>query len=1087
MRCFFPVFFFCCCTSIISGQGVYQLWGSTPFGGASGIGSIYSLDSAGNNFKNRYSFPAINPGGEMNGSKLLFLNGKYYGFHASASGYYDLFEWDPITNIYVKKIDLGSYSGTTSKVCELSSFGGKIYGLISRPKKYGSGGIFEWDPVSNIFSFKHYFKQATGYSTDGGLTLLGGKFYGMTTTGGINNSGVIFEWDPATSIYVKKIDLGGTIEGFPKGRLVLFDNKFYGIAQGNMGYIIFQWDPVTNNFVKKVNLQDAGISDRVEQDLVEVNGIFYGVTTVDLSANNGGSIFEWNPATNICTKRKELFPIGLDCKGRLTWFNNKFYGTTERGGSEDLGVLFTWDPFSNILEKKIDFSNTNGVGIRPSNSLTLDQNGKMYGATRGGYITGNALAEKSTFFEYNPTTNTVILKININEDIKNGKWPLGQLAHFKGKLHGVTGFGGTNEGGVLFSWHSDTGFIKHKDFSSEDAIGSPPIGGLSEWNNKLFGITFSSAVQPDNPGGIFQWDPLSNVIIPKAAGGHGRSIRREGLTLINGKFYGLNSEPGYSIFEWDPQTSLVTNKVGFSADADREEAVTMNAYNGKIYGVIYTSITHPLGGIFEWDPGTNAYFFRHEMSIENGSFPYGDLTEFNGKLYGLASQGGVNDEGVIFEWDPATNTYSKRFDMSVATGSRPQSGLTLNGLKFIGTTTEGGSFNKGVVFEWDPITNIYLIKHHFNGLDGAQPINNDLIRMPALVSRGIPGTCTSPLSVVIDNSNNTKWVGLTDENGDVVAEIRANGNNLGLVNYQLYVHNGAVREDASGKLYLNRNLTITPAIQPSTPVEIRFYITEKEFQTLRTATNSFGQSSGINTINDVGFFKNGSSCSGGIQAAAVVLPAVASGYEDGYVLTASISSFSSFYFANKAFTVLPLRMIGFNIKERDEDAILEWTTDLEVGIKGFVIERSIDGQVFHTLSDQAATGGLGRSTYQFIDIKALNIAAERLYYRLKILNDNDHYSYSDVIIISLRKKQIDLLLYPNPTRNNPTLFIHVEKRQSIQLTLVDNVGRLVYRQKIQAEAGNSTIIMPINNLQTGFYWLKVKGAALDRKLAFVKE
>jgi len=63
----------------------------------------------------------------------------------------------------------------------------------------------------------------------------------------------------------------------------------------------------------------------------------------------------------------------------------------------------------------------------------------------------------------------------------------------------------------------------------------------------------------------------------------------------------------------------------------------------------------------------------------------------------------------------------------------------------------------------------------------------------------------------------------------------------------------------------------------------------------------------------------------------------------------------------------------------------------------------------------------------------------------------------------------------------------VEKTQSIQLTLFDNAGRLVYRQMVQAEAGNSVILMPVNNLQAGFYWLKVKGAALERKLAFVKE
>ncbi len=82
------------------------------------------------------------------------------------------------------------------------------------------GMIFQWDPATNVYAKKVDFDGTNGASPAGSLTLKGDKFYGMTTLGGLNpgsdggsgtglfpNAGVIFEWDPATNIYTKNIDL----------------------------------------------------------------------------------------------------------------------------------------------------------------------------------------------------------------------------------------------------------------------------------------------------------------------------------------------------------------------------------------------------------------------------------------------------------------------------------------------------------------------------------------------------------------------------------------------------------------------------------------------------------------------------------------------------------------------------------------------------------------------------------------------------------------------------------------------------------------------------------------------------------------
>jgi uncharacterized repeat protein (TIGR03803 family) len=45
---------------------------------------------------------------------------------------------------------------------------------------------------------------------------------------------------------------------------------------------------------------------------------------------------------------------GTDSRGGMTLYNGKFYGTTNKGGTSDGGVIFEWDPETNIYTKKID-------------------------------------------------------------------------------------------------------------------------------------------------------------------------------------------------------------------------------------------------------------------------------------------------------------------------------------------------------------------------------------------------------------------------------------------------------------------------------------------------------------------------------------------------------------------------------------------------------------------------------------------------------------------------------------------------------------------------------------------------------------
>lgn len=99
------------CSILVNAQGIYQMWGMTQSGGTSNAGTIFSTNSLGNNFQNRYSFKNEAEGASSSFSEMVEYNGKFYGM-TKKGGANDLgviYEWNPLTNIYIKKNRLDNF------------------------------------------------------------------------------------------------------------------------------------------------------------------------------------------------------------------------------------------------------------------------------------------------------------------------------------------------------------------------------------------------------------------------------------------------------------------------------------------------------------------------------------------------------------------------------------------------------------------------------------------------------------------------------------------------------------------------------------------------------------------------------------------------------------------------------------------------------------------------------------------------------------------------------------------------------------------------------------------------------------------
>jgi hypothetical protein len=615
-------------------------------------------------------------------------------------------------------------------------------------------------------------------------------------------------------------------------------------------------------------------------------------------------------------------------------------------------------------------------------------------------------------------------------------------------------------------------------------------------DGKLYGVT--SAGGANNVGVIFEFDPATSIYTKKYD-----FVSLEGATPsgnlveFNGKFYGTTRAGGGGnigvIYEWDPSTNVYTRKISMTATTGSQPHGSLVLYNNFFYGMTTTGGANGVGVIFVWNPATNGYLKRIDMSSAEGSFPRGMLVlNSNNKFYGLTRDGGVNNLGVIFEWDPATNIYTKKTDFSSAIGAKPQGSLLLSDGKFYGMTQIGGTDDRGVIFEWDPGTNAYSLKQQLSNFafeNGWHPaFENNFISIPAPIATGTPNACTSVPSVTIDATNNNTWVPIVDIDGNVLAEIDANGNNLGLITASFYINTGTVREDANHTLYLDRNFTITPQTQPSTPVDIRLYMTEAEFQALKNGVNSLGQPSGVNTITDVLIFKNNDACVSAVSGVLNPVPINAgvsyNGY--GYILTASISSFSSFYLMAPE-AALPLHVTEFSGQLLNNDVKLKWKAFTSPDIASFTIEKSTNGRDFSGIGSVSSVNSNSIETYNYTDVNATAAVAPVLFYRLAERSVGGAVDYSRTITIPVHKNNSGLTIYPNPINEQGTLQFSITNSQDVVWRLSDISGKELLKGKENFSPGNCFISINTSKLPSGVYIIQVQGETINERIKMIKK
>lgn len=196
----------------------------------------------------------------------------------------------------------------------------------------------------------------------------------------------------------------------------------------------------------------------------------------------------------------------------------------------------------------------------------------------------------------------------------------------------------------------------------------------------------------------------------------------------------------------------------------------------------------------------------------------------------------------------------------------------------------------------------------------------------------------------------------------------------------------------------------------------------------------------------------------------------------------AIDDFALLMFDNNI--ALPLELISFSVSPSGTDNLLRWTTDHEEGTRSFEIERSYDGQNFTRIASIASANSPGLQQYSFLDKDAWISGGNRRYYRLRQVDIDDRFTYSQIVSVETQD-EVFVKLFPNPVNETTVLQVWAERIENLNWQIFDIRGRKLQRGNVMIFNGANNITIPAKSLTPGVYILQLQGSQLKKSLRFV--
>ena len=180
------------------------------------------------------------------------------------------------------------------------------------------------------------------------------------------------------------------------------------------------------------------------------------------------------------------------------------------------------------------------------------------------------------------------------------------------------------------------------------------------------------------------------------------------------------------------------------------------------------------------------------------------------------------------------------------------------------------------------------------------------------------------------------------------------------------------------------------------------------------------------------------------------------------------------YAAFQLAPVVSIELTSFKGNYYDGSVQLEWFTSKETNNYGFEIQKRYDNTEFEKIGFvQGSNNTTEGNDYSFTDTDLLSY---RIYYRLKQIDFNGKFKYSDVVMVedpALNEFQL-YRNYPNPFNPSTTISYSLPRQARIKIALYNILGNLVeILFDGEQTAGIHQLILNAKDLSSGVYFVSM--------------
>ncbi|MFO1433737.1 MAG: choice-of-anchor tandem repeat GloVer-containing protein [Candidatus Competibacteraceae bacterium] len=434
-----------------------NLYGTTPYGGPSGNGTVYRLDPATPQFAVIQAFMPLpfSPTGVTPGS-----TGNLYGTTSPIELNNDniIFSLTPDGTFTVLHVFNSLTDGSSPHAGVIQDSAGNLYGTTAQGGPTWGGAVYRL-AADGTFTVLHAFD----YSLDGDFPSAGviqdsaGNLYGTTTQGGPARSGTVYRLAPdGSSFTVLHAFDSGSGGGLP----------YAGLIQDSAGNLY--------GTTAQGGITGAGTVYRLAPD----GSSFTVLHTFDSSSDGG-------------------FPYAgviQDSAGNL-------YGTTTQGGPTGAGTVYRLTPDGTFTVLHAFNMETDGM---PYTGVTLGRDGNLYGTavTTGAiqlYDGGLSFVGSLLYRLASDGSHFTILRA-FDFATDGGFVPAGLTQDSAGNLYGVTNEGGPGGGGTIFRL-GGTGADDDRTPPTITYQGRTPPANANGWNTSAVTVTWTCS---DSDSGVIE-------------------------------------------------------------------------------------------------------------------------------------------------------------------------------------------------------------------------------------------------------------------------------------------------------------------------------------------------------------------------------------------------------------------------------------------------------------------------------------------------------------------------------------------------------------------------------------------------------